>query len=70
MRCANESTAPSADWAGLLRWLESRVQGEKKISPGDLDLFLLTDDPEEAVEAIVTAYDAQLRSVTHRMETK
>ncbi len=57
-------------WAGLLRWLESRVQGEKKISPGDLDLLLLTDDPEEAVEAIVTAYDAQLKSVTHRLETK
>jgi uncharacterized protein (TIGR00730 family) len=57
-------------WAGLLRWLESRVQGEKKISPGDLDLLLLTDDPEEAVEAITTAYDAQLKSVTHRLETK
>ena len=57
-------------WAGLLRWLESRVQGEKKISPGDLDLFLLTDDPEEAVEAIATAYNAQMQSVTNRLETR
>ena len=32
-------------WAGLLRWLQSRVLGERKISPGDLDLMLLTDDP-------------------------
>ena len=57
-------------WAGLLRWLESRVQGENKISPGDLDLLLLTDDPEEAVDAIATAYDAQLKSVSNRRETK
>ncbi len=32
-------------WAGLLRWLKSRVLVEKKISPGDLDLLLVTDDP-------------------------
>jgi uncharacterized protein (TIGR00730 family) len=57
-------------WAGLLRWLESRVQGERKISPGDLDLLLLTDDPEEAVEAIATAYDAQVKSASSRTETK
>ncbi len=57
-------------WAGLLRWLEARVQGEKKISPGDLDLLLLTDDPEEAVEAIARAYDAQMKSVMNRLETK
>ena len=35
-------------WAGLIRWLQSRVLGERKISPGDLDLILLTDDPQEA----------------------
>ena len=32
-------------WAGLIRWLQSRVLSEAKISPGDLDLILLTDDP-------------------------
>ena len=35
-------------WAGLLRWLQTRVLGEGKISPGDMDLMLLTDDPAEA----------------------
>ena len=46
-------------WAGLIRWLETRVLGEGKISPGDVDLMLLTDDPKEAVDAIVRSYDAQ-----------
>ncbi len=26
-------------WAGLIRWLQARVSGEQKISPGDLDLI-------------------------------
>lgn len=43
-------------WAGLIRWLQSRVLGERKISPGDLDLMLLTDDPREAAHAVVEAY--------------
>ena len=46
-------------WAGLVRWIQTRVLGEGKISPSDMDLILLTDDPREAVEAVVRAYDAQ-----------
>ena len=45
-------------WAGLLRWLQSRVLAEKKISPGDMDLLLLTDDPAEAAHAVIAAYNA------------
>jgi uncharacterized protein (TIGR00730 family) len=48
-------------WAGLIRWLQTRVLGERKISPGDLDLMLLTDDPAEACAAVVAAYEAQTR---------
>ena len=29
-----------AYWAGLARWLQSRVLSERKISPGDLDLMI------------------------------
>src|SRR3954463_1086293 len=43
-------------WAGLLRWLQARVLTEGKISEGDLDLMLVTDDPAEAAQAIITAY--------------
>ncbi len=45
-------------WAGLIRWLQTRVLTERKISPGDLDLLLLTDDPHEAANAVVQAYEA------------
>jgi uncharacterized protein (TIGR00730 family) len=46
-------------WAGLVRWLQSRVLGEAKIGPGDLDLMLLTDDPQEAARAVIAAWESQ-----------
>ncbi len=46
-------------WAGLLRWISSRLVGEGKISPGDLDLLLLTDEPAEAAQAVIAAHAAQ-----------
>ena len=45
-------------WAGLLRWLQSRVLAERKISPDDIDLMILTDDPAEAAKAVIDAYNA------------
>ena len=49
-------------WAGLLRWLRARVASEQKISPGDLDLLIVTDDPQEAADAVVAAYAAQVKT--------
>jgi uncharacterized protein (TIGR00730 family) len=46
-------------WAGLLRWLQSRVLAERKISPGDIDLMILTDDPVEAAQAVINALEPQ-----------
>ncbi len=57
-------------WAGLVRWLQSRVLSERKISPGDMDLMLVTDDPQEAVNAVIAAYDAQLEAARRRMENR
>jgi uncharacterized protein (TIGR00730 family) len=48
-------------WAGLVRWLNARALGERKISPGDMDLFLLTDDPREAADAVVAAFESNTR---------
>ena len=45
-------------WAGLIRWLQSRVMVERKISPGDMDLIMVTDDPAEAAHAIIEAYNS------------
>jgi hypothetical protein len=53
-------------WAGLVRWLQTRVLGERKISPGDLDLMVLTDDPQEAANAVMEAYEAQTRLAFER----
>ena len=47
-------------WAGLVRWIQARVLGEKKISPGDLDLLVITDDPKEAADVIAAAWEAQM----------
>ncbi len=46
-------------WAGLVRWMSSRLAGEGKISAKDLDLLLLTDDPAEAAQAVIDAHAAQ-----------
>src|SRR5690242_16268436 len=46
-------------WAGLIRWLAARVAGERKILPSDLDLILLTDDPHEAANAVIAAWESQ-----------
>ena len=35
-------------WTGLLDWMRKVVLGRKAISPQDMDLMTLTDDPEEA----------------------
>jgi hypothetical protein len=55
-------------WAGLLRWLKSRVLLERKISPGDMDLLVLTDDPQEAANTVISAYAAQRRKAEVRKE--
>ncbi|MEO5589305.1 MAG: TIGR00730 family Rossman fold protein [Gemmatimonadaceae bacterium] len=46
-------------WAGLVRWLQSRALTERKISPGDIELMILTDDPAEAAQAVISALEAQ-----------
>jgi uncharacterized protein (TIGR00730 family) len=46
-------------WAGLVRWIQTRVLHERKISPGDLDLMVMTDDPTEAAAAVIASYEAQ-----------
>jgi uncharacterized protein (TIGR00730 family) len=41
-------------WKGLLAWMKTTMQGKHQfISPGDLDLVTITDDPQEAVNVIL-----------------
>ncbi len=39
-------------WAGLIEWIRTVLLDRKMISPDDLDLVSLTDDPEEVVKII------------------
>jgi len=49
-------------WKGLADWLKERVAGEGKIAPEDLNLFLVTDDPKEALGWIVDARERRTRA--------
>jgi uncharacterized protein (TIGR00730 family) len=55
-------------WAGLVRWLNSKVLAERKISPGDMDLMVVTDDPAEAARVVSEAYEMQLRTARKRAD--
>ena len=52
----------SAHWADLLAWVGDELLREGLISPEDVDLLHVTDDPDEAVRLIVEGYE-------HRTET-
>ncbi|MCF8051322.1 MAG: TIGR00730 family Rossman fold protein [Desulfobacterales bacterium] len=39
-------------WSGLKRWAETHLRETGRISPGDLDILQIIDDPEEIVAAV------------------
>lgn len=43
-------------WAGLVDWLKDTMLDAGYLSPEDLDLFQITDDPAEAADIIDTFY--------------
>jgi hypothetical protein len=47
-------------WRGLLDWLRETVEHTGRLSPGDIDLMLVTDSPNEACRHIIAAYQANL----------
>jgi len=47
-------------WAGLIEWIKSEVLAKQhNINEADLNLFLVTDEVEEAIEYINSFYDEQ-----------
>ena len=40
-------------WKGLLSWIDNTLEKNAFISPGDTDLFTVTDDPMKAIEIIL-----------------
>jgi predicted Rossmann-fold nucleotide-binding protein len=40
-------------WSGLLKWTKTTLEKNAYISPGDMELVTLTDDPKVAVDLIL-----------------
>lgn len=52
----------STYWSGLLEWLRTTMRADGKISPADLDLIHLTDDPAQVVAILRDAELARASS--------
>src|SRR5690606_26531410 len=44
-------------WGSLLEWMRTRMLGDGKIKSEDMDLFIVTDSPEEAAQHIIDCYE-------------
>jgi hypothetical protein len=53
-------------WEGLIRWMESTLIDERTIDVEDLNMFYLTDSPEDAVEYIIKFHRDSMRTVGER----
>ena len=47
----------SKHWHDMLDWVGDEVLAQHLVSPDDLELLSVTDDPEEAVETILACYE-------------
>ena len=47
-------------WGGLLEWIRTTVSAEGKISPEDVELLMVTDSPDEAVQFVLENYRKHL----------
>jgi uncharacterized protein (TIGR00730 family) len=50
----------SSYWTELLDWVRRKMLEEGLISPQDLELLHLTDDPSDAVELVISRYRARV----------
>jgi uncharacterized protein (TIGR00730 family) len=50
----------SSYWGELLDWIRGQALAEGMISPDDLNLLYLTDDPSEAVQIVITRHAQRL----------
>ncbi len=46
-------------WNGLLQWIREQLLGNGLISPGDIDLIQVIDEPAQVVEAIFDFYQTR-----------
>src|SRR6476619_4092676 len=46
-----------AHWHDMLDWVGDELLAQRLVSPDDLELLSVTDDPEEAVETVIACYE-------------
>jgi uncharacterized protein (TIGR00730 family) len=51
-------------WGEMIDWIREEMLADGLVSPDDLDLLYLTDDPQEAVDRIVTKMPSRLEEGT------
>ena len=39
-------------WTGLMDWIKTKLLSEKRISPEDIEILQVMDEPEEIVKAV------------------
>lgn len=55
-------------WSGLVEWMGNTLVADGYINPQDMDLFLLTDSVDEAVEHIVAAHKEMTDERVRRLD--
>jgi uncharacterized protein (TIGR00730 family) len=50
-------------WGELLQWVRAELLADGMISPEDLDLLHVTDDPDDAVAQVVDCYERRCATI-------
>ena len=50
-------------WNEMLEWIRDELLSARMISPDDVELLAVTDDPAEAVEIVVDCYERRCAQV-------
>jgi uncharacterized protein (TIGR00730 family) len=58
----------SAYWQPLLDWVRGRLLADGMVSPEDLELLTVTDDPDEAVRCVLDCYKRRCAHGEHPHE--
>ena len=55
----------SAYWVDMVEWIRDELQAQGMISPDDVELLHLTDDPDDAVRIVLDCYDDRCADSPH-----
>ncbi len=59
----------STYWSGLVNWIHDTMLRSEKISPGDISLLRVSDDPQEICKLVCEAYKENYRLEGERLQS-